>query len=379
MKMQHDVISINAKEHTVLAQDLKTKAMVHDHYDKLLIATGSLTAIPAISGIESPRVMLGKTCDEANQLYAVAKNSYRIAIVGGGYAGVEFAEGYRKSNHEVHLIEKDHYLLHEYLSPTMSEKVKQLLIENGVHVMTDTLVTQFNDLPNDKINLKSTNCDCDVDLVTVAPGTVPQSDLVKGQVNIAENGAIITDPYMGTSDPDIFAAGDATEVHFNPTFTTAYIPLASHAIRQGMLAGINIFNKRVRTMGTQATTGMLLFDKTIAATGLTLENAQKAHFNAASVIYEGNYRPDFMPTTAKVTVELVYDKDSRKVLGAQMMSDHEISQSANTMSVVIQNGNTIDELALLDMLFSPNFDQPFNYLNLVAQKAVDQEHGFWRK
>ncbi len=86
-----------------------------------------------------------------------------------------------------------------------------------------------------------------------------------------------------------------------------------------------------------------------------------------------------MPTTAEITIELVYDKISRKVLGAQMMSDHEISQSANTISVVIQNGNTIDELAFLDMLFSPNFDEPFNYLNLVAQVAVDQEHGYLRK
>ena len=83
-----------------------------------------------------------------------------------------------------------------------------------------------------------------------------------------------------------------------------------------------------------------------------------------------------MPTNAKISIELVYDRKSRQILGAQLISEHEVSQSANTISVVIQNKNTIDQLAYLDMLFSPNFDEPFNYLNLVAQKAVDKEYQY---
>lgn len=123
---------------------------------------------------------------------------------------------------------------------------------------------------------------------------------------------------------------------------------------------------------------MLIFDQTVACTGMTLAAAKAASFEAKTAFYEGNYRPDFMPTTTKVSIELVYDQQTRKVLGGQLMSAHEVSQSANTLSVVIQNGNTIDELAFMDMLFSPNFDEPFNYLNLAAQVAVDQEHGYRR-
>ncbi|GEO63536.1 NADH oxidase [Companilactobacillus nantensis] len=379
MRMIHDVISINAKEHSILAQNLKTKELVHDSYDKLIMATGSITAIPAISGIENPKVMLCKTCDQAHELYAAAKTYHTVAIVGAGYAGVELAEGYIKSGHEVVLIERGPHVLKEYMDPEMSKKVEIMLVEHGVKVLTNTTVTQFSDLKNEKVNVKTTSCDCSVDMVAIAPGVIPQSDLLKGQVDLSKNGAIVTDPYMGTSDPDIFAAGDATEVRYNPTLGQAYIPLASHAVRQGTLAGINVLDKRLKSIGTQATTGMLLFGKTIACTGLTHEKAKAANFNTGIAYYHGNYRPDFMPTTAEITIELVYDRNTRKVLGAQMMSDHEVSQSANTISVVIQNGNTIDELAFLDMLFSPNFDEPFNYLNLVAQAAVDQEHGYWRK
>jgi len=379
MRLLHDVISIDADKHTILVQDLKTKKLVHDDYDKLIMATGSITAIPAISGIENPKVMLCKTCDQAHELYAAAQTHHKIAIVGGGYAGVELAEGYINSGHEATIIERGPHLLSQYMDPIMAKKVETLLVEHGVKILTNTTVTQFDDLKNEQINVKTTKSECAVDMVAIAPGVIPQSDLLAGQVKLSKNGAIVTDPYMCTTNPDIFAAGDATEVRYNPTLSQAYMPLASHAVRQGTLAGINVLDKRLRSIGTQATTGMLLFGKTIACTGLTFEKAQEARFDTGVAFYHGNYRPDFMPTTTEITIELVYDKISRKVLGAQMMSDHEISQSANTISVVIQNGNTIDELAFLDMLFSPNFDEPFNYLNLVAQVAVDQEHGYLRK
>ena len=166
--------------------------------------------------------------------------------------------------------------------------------------------------------------------------------------------------------------------HYNPIKTVTYAPLVSHAIRQGALAGINVFERRLRTIGTQVTTGMLVFNHTVACTGLTLSRTREAKINAASVTYTGPYRPDFMPDAYPITVILIYDRNTRKVLGTQLMCEHDVSQAANTVSGVMQNGGTIDQLAMLDMLFSPNFNEPFNYLNLAAQKAVDQENGYLR-
>lgn len=376
MRMQHDVIEIDGTAHTILAQDLQTKEFVHDKYDKLIMTTGSKTTIPVIPGIESTKVMLCKTCDQAQKLYKASKNAETIAILGGGYSGVELAEGYLKSGHQVILFQRKKQLLNQYLDTTIAQKVKKLLLDNNVKVMTNTVVTRFNETDDGKILVKTNVGDYSVDMVTITPGVLPQADLLKGQVKLAKNGAIITNEYMQSSDPNIFAAGDVTEVHYNPTLNSKYIPLASHAIRQGALAGANILNPRIKTMGTQATTGMLVFGNTVASTGLTLHEALHENFDAQEVFFESNYRPDFMPTNAKISIELVYDRKSRQILGAQLMSEHEVSQSANTISVVIQNKNTIDQLAYLDMLFSPNFDEPFNYLNLVAQKAVDKEYQY---
>jgi len=117
---------------------------------------------------------------------------------------------------------------------------------------------------------------------------------------------------------------------------------------------------------------MQLFGYTLASTGITLHNALSAGINADRVEYYANYRPDFMPTNEKLSIFLVYDKDTRKILGAQFFSKHEVTQSANAVSIAIQNKNTIDDLAFVDMMFQPYYDNPWNYLNLVAQLAINK-------
>ncbi|AYE38351.1 NADH oxidase [Companilactobacillus zhachilii] len=377
LKLKHDVIQIDHQKHSLVIQDLITREMETATYDKLIVTTGSLTAIPTISGVESPKVLLCKTYDQARDLCANTIDEHRIAVIGGGYVGVELAESYIKSGHEVWLIHNQPNLLEKYVEPIIAKTVEATLIKKGVHLITGAHANEFVDTKDDGLLIKTSQGDSyQVDMAVVSAGIIPQTDLLRGQVKMQANGAIIVDPYMHTSDPDILAAGDDAVVHFNPTDSCRYSPLASHAVRQGMLAGINVFERKVRSIGTQATTGIQIFDQTVATTGLTLKDAKTTTYNARSVVYEGPYRPEFMPDAFKVTVVLIYDHNSRKILGAQLISQHDVAQSANIVSSLIQNGGTIDQLALLDMLFSPNFNNPFDYLNLAAQKAVAQEKGF---
>ncbi|WP_334329807.1 FAD-dependent oxidoreductase [Companilactobacillus sp. HBUAS59699] len=378
MEMNHDVISLDADKHSLLVQNLETKNMEKVTYDKLIVATGSITAIPTISGIENPKVLLCKTYEQARNLCTSTLKKQRIAVIGGGYVGVELAEGYAKSGHEVLLFQQSEYLLNKYVEPVISKAVAEKLRDNGVQVFTGARVQAFSDTQNGALEVTADGKKYEVDMAAMSAGMIPQTDLLQGQVDMAENGAIIVDDYMHTSNPDILAAGDASVIHYNPTKSVRYSPLASHAVRQGTLAGINVLDRRLRTIGTQSTTGMLVFNQTVATTGLTVEDAKEANLNVANIVYTGPYRPDFMPDTKPVTVVLVYDRNTRKILGAQLMSEHDVSQSANTVSALIQNDATIDQLALLDMLFSPNFNNPFDYLNLAGQKAVEQEKGYLR-
>lgn len=378
LQLNHDVIRIDAHAHTLLVQDLKTKEKTSTTYDKLIMATGSITAIPAIPGVENPKVLLCKTYSQANNICEYSAPKQKVAIIGGGYVGIELAEGYIASGHEVLLIQQPHDLLDQYVEPVIADKITKVLTDKGVQVLTDTRVTGFKDTDDGKLLLSSEAGDLKVDIAAISAGIIPQTELLQGQVAMTANGAIITDDYMQSSDPDILAAGDSAVSHYNPTKTVTYAPLVSHAIRQGALAGINVFERRLRTIGTQITTGMQMFDYTVACTGLTMSRTRQAQLNATSVTYTAPYRPSFMPNAYPITVVLIYDRNTRKVLGAQLMCEHDVSQAANTVSALMQNGGTIDQLAMLDTLFSPNFNDTFNYLNLAAQKAVEQEHGYLR-
>ncbi|KRN97908.1 FAD-dependent oxidoreductase [Companilactobacillus kimchiensis] len=373
INMKHDVLKIDADNKTLMCENMETHEIINDSYDKLIMTTGSYVAVPPIMGISDTRILMCKSYAQAEAIYETAKDHRHITIVGGGYIGVELAESYANTDHEVTLIQSRGQVLNNYLDTDMSENAIKLLKEHDVNVFLNERVTGFSRDEDDNVVIETNTEDHKSDLVIVCTGFVANTELLRGQVDMDRHGAIIINEYTQTSNPDIYAAGDACTVNFNPTNKPAYMPLATNAIRQGALAGVNVFGDIQKYMGTQATSAMELFGHTIASTGLTLQHALDDGINAAAVTYHDDYRPDYMPTTAMLTIKLVYNKDNRQILGAQLFSKHEVAQSANTISVCIQNKNTIDELAFMDMLFQPNYDNPFNYLNLVAQMAVAQE------
>jgi NADPH-dependent 2,4-dienoyl-CoA reductase/sulfur reductase-like enzyme len=184
------------------------------------------------------------------------------------------------------------------------------------------------------------------------------------------NGAIIIDSYMRSSNPDIFAAGDSCAVYFNPTGTYEYIPLATNAIRMGTLAAKNLVTPTIQYMGTQSTSGIKIYDLNIAATGLTEECAKGKGLNVAISDIEDSYRPEFMPTYEKAKLRVVYDVETRVILGSQICSTVDLTQMINTMSVVIQNKMTIDQLAFVDFFFQPHYNKPWSILNAAGLAAL---------
>lgn len=369
----HDVLKVDANHHSIQVANMVTGDVFTDTYDKLIMTTGSSVKVPPLFGIDNTKVLLCKNYQQAQAIYEAAQKYHNIAIIGAGYAGVEFAEALSETGHHVSLFQSRQQVLNNYVDPKMSEWAVKLLQDHGVDVHLEHQVTAFTGSDDGDITIETNQGDFKAEVAIVSTGFTPNTSLLDGQVDIEKHGSFLTNRYLQTSDPDIYAAGDCCMVRFNPTGDPAYTPLASSAIRQGMLAGLNVFGNTHPYIGTQASSALELYGNTLATTGLTLTRALARGMNAASVVYEGTWRPEYMPTTDALTIVLIYDRDSRRVLGAQLRSKHEVAQSANTISVAIQNNNTIDDLAFVDMLFQPNFDFPFNYLNIVAQLAIDQE------
>jgi len=248
VKMKHDVLKIDAKAKTVTSADLVTTELNTESYDKLIMATGSYVVVPPLVGIDNSRVLLCKDYAQAQEIYKTAQNHKHVAIVGGGYVGVELAESYADTDHEVTLIQGRDQLLNNYVDKALADKVAAMLTDHGVLVYLNERAQAFSGA--EQVIVETNAGKHGADLVIVCTGFVANTDLLRGQVDMDRRGAIITNEYMQTSDPDIYAAGDACTVHYNLTGKSAYIPLASNAVRQGILAATNIFGHIQKYMGT---------------------------------------------------------------------------------------------------------------------------------
>lgn len=369
VKMEHEVTSVDLKAKSLQVKDLQTGKVSEDHYDKLVATTGSWPIIPKMPGIDNPHVYLCKNYNHAKKLFEVAKDAKNIVVIGGGYIGVELVEAYSKQGKKVTLIDGMDRMLSKYYDAKYTDIVTKDFEDHGVKLAFNELVAGFAD-HGDGVTFKTNKGSYDADMAILCIGFRPNTGLFKGQLDFNKDGSIKTNAYMQTSDPDVYGAGDAVAVHYNPTNKEAYVPLATNAVRQGTIVGTNLFGNTMTYMGTQSTSGLQLYDNAMSSTGMTLQSAKAAGFDADAVTFEDNYRPEFMPTNAKIMGTVVWNRSNNQILGAQFMSTYDISMYANAVSVMIQNHNTIDFMAMVDMLFQPNFDRPFNFINLLGQQAV---------
>lgn len=367
--MQHEVTAVDLKKKTLKVKNLVSGEESEDYYDKLMVTTGSWPVIPNLPGIDDPNVYLCKNYNHAKKLFEVAKNAQKIVVIGGGYIGVELVEAYSKQGKQVTLIDGNDRLLSKYYDAKYTDIVTKDFEDHQVTLAFDELVAGFEH-KDQGVVVKTNKGSYDADIAILCIGFRPNTGLFKDQLEFNADGSIKTNAYMQTSDPDVYGAGDSVAVHYNPTNQEAYVPLATNAVRQGIIAGTNLYGNTMTYMGTQSTSGLQLYDNSMSSTGMTLESARAAGFDADAVTFEDNYRPEFMPTNAKVIGTVVWDRSNKQILGAQFMSKLDISMYANAVSVMIQNHNTINFMAMVDMLFQPNFDRPFNFINLLGQQAV---------
>jgi Uncharacterized NAD(FAD)-dependent dehydrogenases len=371
MYMQHDVTDIDFDNKKLAVKNLVSGETFEQDYDKLVITTGSAPVIPPITGIDSSRVMLCKNWTNAKELQENAKDIKSAIVIGAGYIGAELAEGYATLGKETTLIDALPHVLAKNLDPNMSAVAEKDYLDNGVTLGMNEKVESFEETDH-SIIVKTDKNTYEADVAIMCVGFRPNTKMFADEFETLPNGALLVDQYMHTSKPDVFSAGDAASVHYNPTADDQYIPLATNSVRQGILVGKNIEHDTVKYMGTQASSAVELFGRTYAASGLTEVHAQALGKKVSFVSLEDNYRPEFMLSTTPVLMNLVWDPESRVILGGALTSKYDVSQSANLLSLAIQKKVTIDELSMVDFLFQPNFDKPVNYVSALAGAAVEK-------
>ena len=369
--MKHEVLDIDFDNKVILVKNLLTGEEFKDDYDKLVLTLGSWPIVPKFEGGQLENIVLCKNYDHAQVINKKCKDAKNVVVIGAGYIGVELAEAFEIQGKNVTLIDAENRIMAKYLDKEFTDKAEAEFTKKGVKLVLGQKVSKFEGINNKVSKVVTDKEEFEADLVVLCIGFAPSTKLVQGKLDTLPNGAIIIDDYMRTSKKDVFAAGDCCVVNFNPANEKRYIPLETNAVRMGTLVAKNLINPTLKYMGTQGTSGIKIYDLCIASTGLTEEVAENTtDLNVGSVIVSDNYRPEFMPTFEEATIKLVFDKDTRRVIGGQIISKIDLTQIMNTLSVSIQNNMTIEELAMTDFFFQPHFNKPWSLLNIAALKAL---------
>ena len=370
-KMKHDVKSVDIKGKKLTVENLETGEVFDETFDKLIITSGSWPIIPRnIEGIDLENVLLCKNYNHANEIIERSKSVKRVVVVGAGYIGVELVEAFRDNGKEVILVDAEDRILSKYFDKEFTDVAEESFREKGIVLATGEKVVKIEGTNGKVSKIITDKNEYETDMIIMCIGFVPNTALFKGQLEMLPNGAIKVDEYMRTSDKDVMAAGDCCSVFYNPLNIERYIPLATNAVRMGTLAGLNLVENKAKSLGTQGTSGIKIYENNMAATGITEALARSLDLEIETVIVTDNYRPEFMPTYEKVTLKVVFDKYTRIVLGAQLNSKVDLTQSINTLSVCIQNHMTIDDLAFVDFFFQPHYNKPWNFINLAGLAAL---------
>lgn len=364
------VEDIDFESKTVTAHT-KGGKQITESFDKLIIATGSLPIIPKIPGSDLENVSSVKLFQDGQAIdKALEKKSIqRVAVVGAGYIGVEIAESMKRRGKEVLLFEAEKTSLSGYYDKDFSKEMDKNLKENGIELHFGERITELTG--EQKVTgVKTNKGEYQVDFVVLSIGFKPNSSFGGDRLERFGNGAYMVDLRQRTSLPNVYAIGDCATVYNNAKDSVDYIALASNAVRSGIIAAHNACGNKMESAGVQGSNGISIFGYKMVSTGLSVESAKNFGFEAEYTDYEDLQKPAFIEeVNEKVKIRIVYDKFTRRILGAQMASRQDISMAVHMFSLAIQERVTIDKLSLLDIFFLPHFNQPYNYISMAAMGA----------
>ncbi|MFK4916878.1 H2O-forming NADH oxidase [Lactococcus petauri] len=367
-----EVSSIDFEQKKVYATTKAGEEHVED-YDKLILAMGSRPIIPKITGNELEGIHFLKLFQEGRAVdEEFAKEEVkRIAVIGAGYIGTEIAEAAKRRGKEVLLFDAETTSLASYYDEDFAKGMDENLANHGVELHFGETAEAFKGTNGRVSQIVTNKGTYDVDMVINCIGFTANSTLVGDKLDTLRNGAVKVDKHQQTSNPDVYAVGDVATIYSNALQDFTYIALASNAVRSGIVAGHNIGGTVLESAGVQGSNGISIFGYNMTSTGFSVKAAQKFGLEVAYTDFEDKQKAWFLhENNDTVKIRIVYEKSSRRIVGAQMASYGEIiAGNINMFSLAIQDQKTIDELALLDLFFLPHFNSPYNYMTVAALKA----------
>ncbi len=370
-----EVLGVDREARRLTVRSVDTDEESSEPYDVLILSPGAEPQRPPIPGADSPRVFtLRNLADMDAIIEAVAKvDPLHAIVVGGGYIGLEMAEALRERDLGVMLVELEKQVFLA-ADPEMVAPVHQQLELHGVDLRLGTSVTAIREEQGHLNVILSTGESVSSGLVILAVGIRPEVKLAEeAGLELGHTGGILVDEHMRTSDPNIYAVGDAVEVTHLVGGHKVLIPLAGPANRQGRIAADNALGRESVYSGSQGTAICKVFDLAIGMTGLNERSLKRAGVRYEKVYVHPSSHAGYYPGAKQISLKLLFDPDSGKVLGGQAVGADGIDKRIDVLAVALRAGLTVEDLAEQELSYAPPYGSakdPINYAGFVAANVL---------
>ncbi len=365
--LHHEVVHVDVLKKEVTVRDIDGDRYFTDRYDKLMIGCGAKAIIPPVEGSYLLGVHTLKTMEEGIFLreYAQSEQVRDVTIIGGGSIGIECAEAFHRLGKKVRIVEAADRILLSY-DEEMATLARYELEGKGVEIHLSEKVRRiYGQVAAEKI--ETDKGVYNTDLVIVAAGVRPATEFLEDTgIKRAQNGAILVNRKLETSVKDVYAAGDCAMVYNECLKEDSYLALGTNANKCGRIAGANIAGANEEFQGTLGSAAIKIFDLEIGRTGMGEADAKRKGIRYKTVLVTANDHPAYYPDPTPIVIKLIYEENTRKLLGAQTCGFKGAVLRVDVFAVAIHGGMTCDELGMTDLVYAPPFAGVWDAIHIAC-------------
>ncbi|MDR3273630.1 MAG: FAD-dependent oxidoreductase [Flavobacteriaceae bacterium] len=382
-----EALKIDKEAKQVTVKDLNTQKTYSESYDKLVISTGAKPFVPQIQGIDDERIFTLRNVPDTDKIknYLNLHKPKRAVVVGAGFIGLEMAENLHAAGAEVCIVE----MADQVMTPldfSMASIVHNHLKSKNIGLFLNEGVQYFSSSENGITLHFQSGKSLEADLVIWSIGVRPESEIAKeAGLEIGSFGGVKVDEFMQTSDPDIYAVGDAAEV-FNPILNkNMLIPLAGPANKQGRIVADNIVNgNRLKYSGSIGTSIAKIFDLTVAAAGTAEKILEKEQIPHIASFTHSSSHASYYPNATNMDIKIVFSPENGRLLNAQIVGFENVENRINMFAQIIKDGKTIYDLQEIEHAYAPPFSSakdPVNMAGFAAANVLEEKvkNIYWRE
>ena len=365
-KVHHEVVAIHPEKKAVTVKNLETGETFEESYDKILLSPGAKPILPKIEG--GKRVFSLRTVEDTFRIksYINQHKPQSALLAGGGFISLELAENLRELGLDVTILQSGNQLMNPF-DPEMAAFIHNELRRNGVKLVFGHTVEKISDNESGLTVTLENGCTLSADIAVAAIGVAPDTALAKDAgIKLGVKGSIVVNDKMETSAPDVYAVGDAVQVKNFVTEADDVIALAGPANKQGRIAADNICGLDSRYHGSQGSSVLKLFDLTVATTGINEKTAKRLGVKSDSVILSPMSHAGYYPGGMVMTMKVVFEKNTYKLLGAQIIGYDGVDKRIDVLATAIRAGMKATELGELDLAYAPPYSSAKDPVNMVG-------------